>query len=270
MGDLQKELAARAAEGAADWPAIRVEPDRFSRYLAARVVGDPEPSAALAALHVGDLYLACACGDGDATAIAVFDREVMSQLPRLLHREKPEPALLDELRQILATRLFVEVPPRIEKFGGRGPLLTWLKVVASRALSNLRRSGGDRATAEDKAADGPDAIGFIDPELALIRQRFGVDFREALAAAFASLELRDRNLVRLHFVDRLGIDALVPIFQVSRATVARHLAAAREALTERTVAHLGTRLRLPEAELVSLVNQVRSKLDVSLSAVLRV
>jgi len=267
---LQSDLAARVAEGAAAWPDISVEPERFSRFLATRIVGDSDPLAALAALHVGDLYLACACCDGDAAAIATFDREIMAQLPRLLHRERPEPAVLDELRQILRTRLFVDSPPRIEKFGGRGPLLTWLKVVASRALSNLRRSGGDRANAEERAGSGPEALGFVDPELALIRQRFGVDFREALAAAFASLDVRDRNLVRLHFVDRLGIDALAPIFQVSRATVARHLAAAREALTERTVAHLGARLKLAESELVSLVNQVRSKLDVSLSAVLRV
>jgi RNA polymerase sigma-70 factor (ECF subfamily) len=257
------DLSSQIAEAAAAWPDIAIAPERFARFLTERCANEAD----LPALQVGDLYLACACGDGDAAAIAAFDRAFLSQLPRLLHRQRAEPAALDELKQIVATRLFVD--GRIAQYSGRGPLLTWLKVVASRLLSNQRRSGDDRARIEDRAASQPEAIAFVDPELALIRQRFGVDFREALGAAFASLELRDRNLVRLHFVDRLGIDALAPIFQVSRATVARHLAAAREALTERTVANLGARLKLPADELASLVNQVRSKLDVSLSAVLR-
>jgi len=264
---LDARLAERVAEAAAQWPDIAIGVDRFTAFLAARCDGE---LATLETLHAGDLYLACACVDGDAVAIATFTRQFLSQLPRLVHRQRAEAAALDELAQVLATRLLVESPPGLEKYGGRGPLLTWLKVVASRALSNQRRSGDDRASAEDRAASQPEVVATIDPELALIRQRFGIDFREALVAAFASLELRERNLLRLHFVDRLGIDALAPIFSVSRATAARHLAAARTALTERTVATLGARLRLGDAELESLVRQVRSKLDVSLSAVLRV
>jgi len=123
--------------------------------------------------------------------------------------------------------------------------------------------------AEDRA-DGPATVAEHDPELALIRRRFGVDFHAALSAAFASLELRDRNLLRLHFVDRMSIDALAPIFAVSRATAARHLASARALLVERTVDQLGARLSLRGSELASLVRQVRSKLEISLSAILRV
>jgi RNA polymerase sigma-70 factor, ECF subfamily len=89
-----------------------------------------------------------------------------------------------------------------------------------------------------------------------------------LRDAFASLQPRERNLLRLHFVERLGIDALASVLQVSRATAARHLAAAREALVERTIFNLRSRLRLAPAELDSLVAQVRSKLEISLGALL--
>jgi len=266
---LADALAGRIAEAARAWPAFTVESRRFARFLAARLPGDDDPVAALATFHVADLYLACACIDGDATALATFDRGYLAQLPRLV---RAEPGTVDELRQVLATRLLVTVdgqPPRLDRYGGRGPLITWLKVVASRALSNLRRGDGDRASAEDKAASEPESVAAVDPELALIRQRFGVDFHEALAAAFASLPLRERNLLRMHFVERLSIDRLAPIFAVSRATAARHLVAARSALTERTIANLGARLRLAPGELQSLVRQVRSKLDLSLSTILR-
>ncbi len=274
-GDLlDQRLSALVQEAARAWRHAELElaPDRFARYLASRLAADDDPAEALATLHVADLYLACGCVDGNPRALAVFDEQYLARLPRLLHRVRAEPGALDELRQVMATRLLVGEegkPPRIEKYGGRGPLGTWLKVVATRALSNLRRSSDDRANAEDKAASGPEQVATIDPELALIQRRFGVDFHEALAAAFASLEPRERNLLRLHFVDRMSIDGLAPIFGVSRATAARHLAAARTALTERTVENLGARLRLRGAELDSLIRQVRSKLEVSLSAVLR-
>ncbi|MFT3694102.1 MAG: sigma-70 family RNA polymerase sigma factor [Kofleriaceae bacterium] len=243
----------------AKWPGVRVDRDRFGAFVAER--GDES-------LHVADLYLVCACLDGNTTAIAAFHRELLGQLPRLLHRQRPDMGQLDELAQIIATKLLVE--RRLEQYSGRGPLLTWIKVVASRALSNTRRSANDRAALEDRAAAEPEVVATIDPELALIRQRFGIEFKDALKVAFASLELRERNLLRLHFVDRLGIDALAPIFSVSRATAARHLAAARTTLTERVVANLGARLRIDSDELESLVRSVRSKLDVSLSALLTI
>jgi RNA polymerase sigma-70 factor (ECF subfamily) len=248
-------------EAAAAWPDFEVTPERFARCVAER--GD--------VTHASDLYLVCACLDGDPVALATLDRQFFAQLPRLLHRQRADASVLDEVKQVIATKLLVGVngePPRLAQYGGRGPLLTWLKVVGSRALSNQRRGASNRDVAE--RASQPEAIAGVDPELALIRQRFGVDFREALVAAFGSLELRERNMLRLHFVDRLGIDALAPIFQVSRATAARHLAAARTTLTERTVTNLGARLKLAGDELDSLVRQVRSKLDLSLSAVLRV
>jgi RNA polymerase sigma-70 factor (ECF subfamily) len=270
--ELTRQLRARVDEAAAAWPDLAIAPERFARYLAARVAGEADPAEALGALHVADLYLACACVDGDARAMAVFDRDYLGQLPKLLARVRADRGAVDEVRQRLATRLLVAgdgQPPRLDRYGGRGPLATWLRVVATRALSNLRRSRDGRAAVEDQAADGLDVVAVADPELALIRQRFGVDLHEALAAAFASLEPRERNLLRMHFVDRLTIDGLAPIFGVSRATAARHLAAAREALSERTVTNLCARLRLSARELASLIGKVRSTLDLSLSAVLR-
>jgi RNA polymerase sigma-70 factor (ECF subfamily) len=55
--------------------------------------------------------------------------------------------------------------------------------------------------------------------------------------------------------------------KVSRATVARWLASARDELKERTLNELVGRLKLPEAELESVLELVRSQLELSLSRV---
>src|SRR5439155_27001611 len=73
-----------------------------------------------------------------------------------------------------------------------------------------------------------------DPETALLRARYASAANEALREAFASLDARERNLLRQHFVDRLSIDDLGPLYGVHRATVARWLERAREALEART------------------------------------
>jgi RNA polymerase sigma-70 factor (ECF subfamily) len=265
----KRDLSTLVKQAREQWPQFTLAPERFTGYLRARLAEGDDG----AALHVGDLYLACACVDGDPRAIALFHEHYLAQLPRLLGRARAEPTALDEVRQLLATRLLVSVdgkPARLDKYSGRGPLATWLRVAATRALSNLRRSRDGRASVEDRSAGEPHVVANADPELALVRRRFGADFHAALATAFASLEPRERNLLRLHLVDRVSIDGLAPIFQVSRATAARHLAAARAALTERTVEQLSGKLRLRRSELESLIRDVRSKLDVSLSAVLRV
>jgi RNA polymerase sigma-70 factor (ECF subfamily) len=234
----------------------------------------PEADAAsfLPTLKAGDLYLACACARGDERALQAFDERFLAHLPQLLARTRVEGHTLDELRQILREHLFLGRDGkrgRIADYAGRGPLSSWLRVAAVRTASNLRRKDKGRSSVEEEAGSSPDVVGSVDPELAVIRRRFGEDFNQSLREAFAALEPRERNFLRMHFIDRLGIDKLAPVFQVSRATAARHLAAAREALVERTMANLRARLRMQPEELQSLLGKVRSKLELSLGALLR-
>jgi RNA polymerase sigma-70 factor (ECF subfamily) len=68
----------------------------------------------------------------------------------------------------------------------------------------------------------------------------------------------------LHLGERMSIDALGAIYSVDRATAARWLVAARQALVEKTKETLRARLQLSEGECDSLVGLVRSQLDVSI------
>src|SRR6185312_1867471 len=132
---------------------------------------------------------------------------------------------------------------------------------------NLRRTADTRERIEARAPASPAVP--LDPELALVRSRHAGDFERALQDAFGSLDERERNLLRLHFLDGLGIDGLAPVFGVHRATVARWLAAARERLQDTVLALLRERLAVGERELESLARLVRSDLEISLPSLFR-
>jgi len=218
--------------------------------------------------HADELYLACACAAGDRTAHAEFDRSYLSQVEVYLRGQRATPELVDEVRQALRERLFSGDRPRIADYSGKGSLGAWLRVTAIRLASNLRRADGTRARLEAHGDDATPRDLPIDPELALIRGRYKDAFTAAMRDAFGALGERERNLLRLHFLDGVGIDGLAPVFGVHRATAARWLAAARDELAGRVMRLLETRLAVDARELESLARVVRSDLDVSLRTLL--
>jgi RNA polymerase sigma-70 factor (ECF subfamily) len=99
----------------------------------------------------------------------------------------------------------------------------------------------------------------------LLREAYRDAFQTALGDTFAALSPRERNLLRLHVLDGLGIDEIAAPYGVHRATAARWLNAVHEAI----LAGVHQRLRahdprLDDAELESLGRAVRSELHLSL------
>jgi RNA polymerase sigma-70 factor (ECF subfamily) len=128
-----------------------------------------------------------------------------------------------------------------------------------RTASNLRRH--ERAVGgKEEHVDEPRS----DPERAHLQARYGGHFESALAHALGRLELRERTLLKLHFVEKVSFERLAVMFQVHRATVVRWVAAARRRAFEETLAYLRTQLPASDAELNSLLRLVRSQLEISL------
>jgi RNA polymerase sigma-70 factor (ECF subfamily) len=140
-------------------------------------------------------------------------------------------------------------------------------VAAIRAAKDLRRDEATRAAVAEEGGP-PAAIPSVDPELAAIQRRHGDDFNRALHGAFASLTAEERTVLRLYFVDGLNIDRIGGALGLSRATVGRRMITARTRLHEETLRLLGESLRVTPQELESLLAVVRSKLEVSLGALL--
>jgi RNA polymerase sigma-70 factor (ECF subfamily) len=221
------------------------------------------------AIHAADLYLACACAHGVPGAHEAFDARYGAAIARVVSRKNSSATFVDEVTQRLHERLFVSangLSPKIADYGGRAALLTWLTIAASRAaLMLLRGEARRRETAESGDALAIDAS----PELAHLKRRYAGDYAAALATAFARLTDKERTILQLHIVDRLGIDALGRLYKVGRSTAARWIASARATLVDESRRELQRKLGLTQSEYDSLAVLVRSELDVSVVKLLR-
>ncbi|MEP7122968.1 MAG: sigma-70 family RNA polymerase sigma factor [Byssovorax sp.] len=266
---IEASLQRLLADGRAAWSSAAIDAAAFARYVAARA---PGPSAAhVDRLQGADLFLACACAAGDAGSVAAFDRRYLAPLPPALIRKGIARDLADDVVQSLRERVVVGAGgarAKIVDYDGRGSLAGWVRVAAIRAASNARRDEGQRATLADDAG-GPAAMTVIDPELALIKRRYGEAFQAALRDAFAALGAEERNVLRLYFTDGLNLDAIARVLGISRATAGRRMISGRAGVLEETLRLLGERLPATPTELQSLLGIVRSKLDVSLGALVR-
>ena len=271
---LEQRLRALYAAGRAAWPDLTVTPARFARHLAAcatEVGGAAEVQDWLATAHADGLYLACACADGQNRALALFEEQLLSQLPMWLGRYGLPPETMAEVRQQLRAKLFVAevgATPRIADYSGEGPLGAWMRVVAQRTTLSLLRKRTD-APLKDAQADDAALAEAGDPELDVIRARYRSEFAAAFKDALSTQSSEARNLLRLHFLDGLSIDKLAVVLQCHRATAARRIQVVREAVFDETRRLLGERLRIPPSDMDSLVRLLQSQLDVSISGALR-
>ena len=252
------------ARGVAAWPGVRVDEAAFSSYLAARAKDDGSSE------HATDLYVACACALGDARAIGAVDERYLAGLTAHLIRRGFAADLADDVVQAMRERLFVradEAAPKIVEYSGRGSLLSWLRVTAARAASNVRRDANNRARISEEATDV--AVPPLDQEMAVIVNRYGPVLHDALRGAFDSLAPEERSVLRLHFEQGLSLEAVARILSLSRATVGRRMLSGRQRVLAAMLATLGDQLSASPDEIMSILGVLRSKLDVSLAPLLR-
>jgi RNA polymerase sigma-70 factor (ECF subfamily) len=238
------------------WPGIEADEGEFRERLA---------GADLQKVHVADLWLAFGCEQGDATAVAAFERECIEPIERILAHMRLAPEAVDEIKQVVRTRLLVG-DRRISEYRGRGTLKSWIGVIATReALGHARRSRpptpGDEAL---MAIESP----YTGPEMGYLKEHYREAFREAFAAALAELSPRARNALRHHYVHGLTIDQIAATYGVHRSNAARRIAKARDTLLSITRRRVLIALRVDRGDFESMMRLVESKLDVSLQRLL--
>jgi RNA polymerase sigma-70 factor, ECF subfamily len=263
------------ANSRAAWPEVRLAPSQFLPYLAARMEGSGvdghEVALALRGWkHAAELYLACGCAHGDAAALAAFERRYIDGLGAVIHRFGNAGVGLDDVAQSLREKLFVGVAdgePAIVEYSGRGPLSSWVFVVATRIVLNLVRSKSPGAGSDDKI------LGIIDTdadqELAYLKRLYRKEFAEALTEAMSSLTDRDRTLLRQHYLDGVTLKQLASVHGVHRVTMVHWAERARDALRDRTHELLMDRLGVGLHTLHSIARLMQSHFGGSLRGALR-
>jgi RNA polymerase sigma-70 factor (ECF subfamily) len=262
---LDAQLSACLATAREAWPDLAVDPAQFVSYLAERVPKDEPAVDALASMYVADLYLAHGCLLGVPRALAMFEKNYLLPLASIVGQIDRSPVFVDEVRQLLRDKLFVssgELPAKIASYSGRGSLQGWVTVAAQRFALSLRRDATRKQRREEALADAlPTGA---DPEIDYLKVRYRAEFREAFGAAIASLNDRQRMLLRLNLVDGLSHERIGAIYHVTKSTATRWIGGAREVILRETRQALARRISVDTAEFNSLVALIGSQLDVSL------
>ncbi|MBI5542623.1 MAG: sigma-70 family RNA polymerase sigma factor [Deltaproteobacteria bacterium] len=267
MGEeLDAKLRSLFARARAAWPGIELDEVRFIEHLAQKLSPGDDPES----LQVEHLYLACACLHQTPAALEALDREFLSKVRVTLMRSNLQ-GHTDDVQQILRQKLLVPregKPARIADYSGRGSLVPWIRTAAVRAAQDLDRQGKEQVEEPDETlAELPSPA--LNAEMAFAKARFGRDFKAAFQEAMASLDPKDRSLLRLQYIDGLTPDEIGRIYKTHRVTVWRWLSRCREELAEKTRALLAERLALSESEFGNLMELVHSQLDVSITRLLK-
>jgi len=262
-------VARIAAAGRAAWPGVQLAERAIAEQLVARLrdeVGDG--TAVPDAEHDADVYLATALALRDPAALQLFEDRLVPSIHQALRRLRLPASQLDEVMQVLRFDLLVgDGAPKIADYAGRGELVGWLRVTATRkALSLLRRTNREDALDELLLDHLPDAA--ADPAKQHLRATYVAELKKAIREAFAALEVRQRNLLRQHILDELTIDDLARLYRAHRATCARWLADARAELGKHTRKRLVAALGVDRDELDSLLRFLDSDIELSISRIL--
>jgi RNA polymerase sigma-70 factor (ECF subfamily) len=274
LPDGEARLDAALDEPGKAWNAAWMSRDDFAAEIAARLDRDRESVASFwEHLHAADLYLACACARGVTGAIEAFEQTFGGEIGRTARRFERRGLGADDLHQLLRNKLFAaqdgEVP-KIASYTGQGFLQNWVRVTTTRTFIDATRPQAD--TPEIPIADELIAMlpeSGADPELELLKRQHLAHFKAAFAQAVGTLETSDRVVLRQHLVERLTIDQIGALYHLHRATAARRVVKAREALLAATRAALAARLGLTETQLESVLALIASRMDVSVERLLK-
>jgi RNA polymerase sigma-70 factor (ECF subfamily) len=268
--DLERRLHEILDACRAAWPGLGVPDDAFVRHLAENLPAEGDLDSCLSRLNCPDLYLACGCAVSDSAALATFDGRILSQAASVLQRMGLSGPQIDEVVQVLRTKLLVADErgrSPLMAYAGRGPLVGWVRTAARRTALSLRRNMDEQIG--DDGDRGLDRIPIpADAELEYLRNRYQAEFKRAVEDAIATLDAEQRRVLRLHYQDGLSIDRIHVLLGVHRATAARWIRAAATAVRDETHRLLHARLGLSSAELDSLAGLVQSQLHLSLGRLL--
>ncbi|MBL4632483.1 MAG: hypothetical protein JKY56_01350 [Kofleriaceae bacterium] len=248
------------------WPLLQMSRPHFVACLAQD--HDAKSILAMDTKLAPAIFLGHACAAGEQEALRAFDAEYIGRIPRMLSHMKLSPSALDEIAQQVRFKLLVGSetdPPKIASYAGRGKLAGMVQVVATRIAISISRKQKPEV-GEEKL------LGIASPETDLglhyIKQQYRSAFKSCFERAVATLSSRDRNLLRLHLLEKVTLEKLAVIYDVHRATIVRWLAKARQDLFAQTKTLLSSELKLEASDFASLMRLIESNLDLSTSRIL--
>ena len=250
--------------GQKSWPAISMSFETFEDALETHA----KPTTGDLQLHGADLYLAVACVRSDAEALRYFDGILTAMTPAL-RRYNSDDTFVDEAIQRVRIHLLVaetDDTPRIARYDARASLRTWVGVCTIRTALQLLRNARN---AREVSSGWPDIIAALptgQPELETVRTKYASIFGIAWRQTCAELPDRQRTLLRMCFVEGCTLETIASTYSVHRVTGWRWIEDAQRRLLEGTRERLRAQLTANDPGTASLLELVKSQLDLGLSA----
>jgi RNA polymerase sigma-70 factor, ECF subfamily len=224
-----------------------------------------EGSVDLSTLHT-DLFLACASLEGVPGARELLEAHAMADAPKAVRRVAREDDLIEEVVADLRLALLSPIgdkAPLLTRYQGRGPLKSFVLVLATRrALDRKRRQ---REVLTDRADLGVLSGSSVDGGE---RQRLEAEFLAVFKKHLDRLPPRERSVLREHVVKGVSLDTLARTHGAHRATVARWIASAKQAVFDATRAELSERKSWGSATFQSFARHAAVDMDATLSTFL--
>ena len=231
----------------------------------------PEIVAYLATLHVEDLALACACRTGNGVA---WDHMVLEFRPALYAAAR---SVAGDAHRALADSLYAELygvssagearTSLLAWYHGRSRLVTWLRSVLLQRHIDAHRAGA-RLKPWDPGgeADGhASRLGSM-PEPG--RAHAMSITQDALDAAIAALDAKDRLRLRLYYGEDLTLAQIGRMTGEHEATVSRKLDRARKELRRRVEQFLRAEHGLSDAAIADCFAQAAEAPELHLTRLL--
>src|SRR6267154_611047 len=198
----------------------------------------------LGALHLEDLALATACGEGGEAAWEHFFTKYRTYLrtaAAAILRCKQGSAEACDLADSLFSELYGLADRKTAErslfryFHGRSSLKTWLRAVLAQQHIDSRRAGRRfEELAEDETGDGQGKT-LLGPQLQPRdphRERYVVLFTGALQSALELLEPRERERLRLYYAEEKTLAEIGGLLGEHESSVSRHLDRVRRDLRQ--------------------------------------
>ncbi len=250
------------ADGQRRWPSVHLGFEAFRSHC--REVLGPDPAPETLAFGA-DLYLCCACAARDPQAALTFERETTSTARNAIARIQRDPEFVTETLRVLLDKLLYAADPGVKSYSAKGPLQAWAGVAAARTAIDRWRA---RRLSWTRHVDLGDYFGSGGSglESSLTKARYHEAFQRALQHALAALSPQDRNLLRMHVLDRCSIDQIGRAYSVHRATAARWLERARTKVREAVREELCLEhARLTDSEFMSIAHLMGGELELTLA-----
>ncbi|HTL36603.1 MAG TPA: hypothetical protein VL326_25895 [Kofleriaceae bacterium] len=220
--------------------------------------------------HVVDVVLAFAATSGDRQAQAELHHRVVTAARTTLPAAGYPDHVVEDVTGELIVTLLQQANRRspLLTYRGQASLIGWLRTLAARTAQRLVKVCRREAPSSDGDAPLVEHLAATDLTRDLYRAELRTVVRRAFATAIEQLSYFERELIGDFLVRGQSLDDIAKAHAVHRATAARWMARARAALDRELRRELHRKLVASDSEVASILDSVRSSIEVSVERLL--